>query len=151
MKGWTAAGVKKKREHPEADFQRQLVKWLKMILPLGSIVHASPNEEKSAKQAAINVGMGVFAGWADITILTGPFLIFLECKSKDGRQSADQKKFQRLVTAMGRPYEVVRTLDEALGALRKHAIPTRIISGPNVPAHLIRLALPEKGPPCQLH
>ncbi|WP_211595353.1 VRR-NUC domain-containing protein [Paracoccus litorisediminis] len=138
--------VKRKRAHPEADFQREVVKFLHMVLWPDAVVHASPNEERSAKQAAINVGMGVFAGWADICILAGKrMVLFVELKSKDGRQSEKQVKFQRRVEAMGWPYVLIRTLDDLLAALRHHGIPTRIISGPDIPVHRIRLALPGKG------
>lgn len=128
-----------KRRRPEAAIQMAIVRTLWLVLPAGSIVHASLNEEASGTMRKINAAMGACAGFSDLMILAGGRHLYLEVKTATGRQSDDQRRFQRLVEAQGQPYEIVRSVDDALRALEAHAIPTRIVSAPGTPATRIRV------------
>ena len=120
--------------HPEADAQREIVKHLRPVLPKGSILHHSANEVNGHGKAAylkqsILKGMGVYPGFADLVLLQNGRSLFLEVKSKTGSQSKSQKEFQSTVEAQGHAYAIVRSLDDALGALSKHGFQTIIKRG----------------------
>lgn len=121
--------ARRRNATPEADFQRTLVQWLRAVLPMGAIIHHSASEQKEKTRQAILVGMGVYPGFSDLLVLSGGKILFLECKSKAGRQSFAQTRFQALVEAQGFPYAIVRTLDDALGALRDAGFYLRLKGG----------------------
>jgi hypothetical protein len=121
----------KRRGTPEADLQRSVVTALKVALPRNAIVHHCANEvtepgPRGAKRQAILVGMGVHAGFADLIVLCEGRMLFLELKSLKGRLSPDQEAFRDAVLAQGFGWALVRSIDDALGALADHGFTTRI-------------------------
>ena len=126
------APTKHKRGTPEADIQRAIVSALRFVLPSGSIVHHSANEvtqagQAGAKRQAILVGMGVTPGFADLIVLAQGKVLFLEVKSATGSLSAAQKAFRDTVQAQGFDWALVRSIDDALGALSEVGMVTRIV------------------------
>ena len=122
----------KRRGTPEADLQRAVVTALRFALPKGTIIHHSANEVSEAgsrgvKRQAILVGMGVHPGFADLVILGDGKVLFLELKSLKGRLSPAQKAFRDAMLAQGFGWALVRTLDDALGALADHGFTTRVV------------------------
>lgn len=120
-----------KREHPEADLQRQVVQLLRVALPAGAIVHHSANEQRRGGRAAqgIALGMGVHPGFADLLVLVAGRVLFLELKSPTGRLSPAQVEFRAAALGQGFGWSLVRSIDDALAALREWNIPTRIRRG----------------------
>ena len=121
----------KRRGTPEADLQRAVVSALHFALPKGAIVHHCANEvtdpgPRGAKRQAILVGMGVHRGFADLIVLCEGRILFLELKSLKGRLSPAQEAFREAVIAQGFGWALVRSLDDALGALADHGITTRV-------------------------
>ena len=121
----------KRRGTPEADLQRAVVSALRFALPKRAIVHHCANEvtepgPRGAKRQAILVGMGVHRGFADLMVLSEGRVLFLELKSLKGRLSPAQEAFREAVIAQGFSWALVRTLDDALGALADHGITTRV-------------------------
>lgn len=121
----------KRRGTPEADLQRAVVSALRFALPKGAIVHHPANEvtdpgSRGAKRQAILVGMGVHRGFADLMVLCEGRVLFLELKSFKGRLSPAQETFRQAVLAQGFGWALVRSLDDALGALADHGITTRV-------------------------
>ena len=122
----------KRRGTPEADLQRSVVIALRFALPKTAIIHHCANEvtepgPRGAKRQAILVGMGVHPGFADLIVLCDGRVLFLELKSLKGRLSADQEAFRDAVTAQGHGWALVRSLDDALGALADHGFTTRVV------------------------
>ena len=118
------------RGTPEADAQRQIVAFLRAVLPRGAIVHHSANEVRGAARShklaqAIAVGMGVHPGFSDLLVLSEGRILFLEVKSKTGRQSAAQIAFEAAITAQGHAYAVIRSVEDARAALAQHKFTTR--------------------------
>lgn len=118
------------RRTPKADIQRAIVQTLRIALPRDAIIHHSANEVgaggKAARQRqAILTGMRVFPGFADLIVLTGGQLLFLEAKSASGRLNPAQKAFRDMVKAQGFGWALVRSVEDALGALADHGITTR--------------------------
>lgn len=125
----------KRRGTPEADLQRAVVTALRFALPKQAIIHHCPNEiteagPRGAKRQAILVGMGVHPGFADLMVLCDGRVLFLELKSRKGQLSPAQDTFRETVTAQGFGWALVRSLDDALGALADHGFTTRVTSPP---------------------
>ena len=123
----------KRRGTPEADLQRAVVTALRFALPKSAIIHHSANEvteggPRGAKRQAILVGIGVHPGFADLIILCNVRVLFLELKSLRGRLSPAQEAFRDAVLTQGFGWALVRSLDDALGALADHGLTTRIAS-----------------------
>ncbi|HBG98577.1 MAG TPA: nuclease [Rhodobacteraceae bacterium] len=121
----------KRRGTPEADLQRAVVQALRFALPRTAVLHHCANEvtepgPRGAKRQAILVGMGVHPGFADLMVLCDGRVLFLELKSLKGRLSPDQEAFRDAVTAQGHGWALVRSLDDALGALAGHGFTTRV-------------------------
>ncbi len=119
------------RRTPEADIQRAIVHTLRIVLPRDAIIHHSANEvgagSKAARQRqAILTGMGVVAGFPDLIVLTGGRVLFLEVKSPTGRLSPAQREFRDKVQAQDFGWALVRSVEDALGALADHGITTRV-------------------------
>lgn len=122
----------KRRGTPEADLQRAVVKALRFALPRTAIIHHSANEvtepgPRGAKRQAILVGMGVHPGFADLVVLCDGRVLFLELKSLKGKLITDQEAFRDAVLAQGHGWALVRSLDDALGALADHGFTTRVV------------------------
>ena len=120
-----------RRHTPEADLQRAVVQALRVALPRTAIIHHSANEvsergPRGARRQAILVGMGVHAGFADLMVLSDGRVLFLELKAPKGRLRPSQEAFRDAVEAQGLGWALVRSLDDALGALADHGFTTRI-------------------------
>ena len=84
-----------RRSTPEADAQRAIVQALRFALPRDAIVHHCANEvteagPRGAKRQSILVGMGVHAGFADLIVICGGRVLFLEVKSQTGQLRKSQ-------------------------------------------------------------
>ena len=128
-----------RRGTPEADLQRAVVEVLRFTLPKGAIVHHCANEvtepgPRGARRQAILVGMGVHAGFADLMVLSQGRVLFLELKAPKGRLRPEQEAFREAVQAQGFGWALVRSLDDALGALADQGFTTRIAPAPRSPA-----------------
>ena len=122
-----------RRSTPEADAQRAIVQALRVALPRDAIVHHCANEVTEAGsrgqiRQSILVGMGVHAGFADLIVNSGGRVLFLEIKSPSGRLRKSQEIFRDTVCAQGFGWALVRSVDDALGALADHGFATRIAS-----------------------
>ena len=120
-----------RRATPEADLQRTVVQSLRFALPRTAIIHHCANEvteagPRGAKRQAILVGMGVHAGFADLMVLCEGRVLFLELKAPKGRLRSDQEVFRDAVLVQGFGWALVRSLDDALGALADHGFTSRV-------------------------
>ena len=123
----------KRRGTPEAELQRAVVTALRFALPKGAIIHHCANEvteagPRGAKRQAILVGMGVHPGFADLMVLCAGQILFLELKSLKGRLSPAQAEFRDSVMGQSFGWALVRSVDDALGALADHGFTTRVVS-----------------------
>ena len=121
----------KNRGTPEADVQRQIVVFLRAVLPTGSIIHHAANEITSGGRdghirQAILSGMGVHPGFADLVVLSGGRVLFLEVKSATGRLRAAQEAFRDSALQQGFCWALVRSVDDVIAALREYGFKTRL-------------------------
>ena len=120
-----------RRNTPEADLQRAVVQALRFALPRTAIIHHCANEvtepgPRGARRQAILVGMGVHAGFADLTVLCEGRALFFELKAPKGRLRSDQEAFRDAVLAQVFSWAQVRSIDDALGALADHGFTSRV-------------------------
>ena len=120
-----------RRSTPEADAQRAIVQALRFALPRDAIVHHCANEvteagPRGAKRQSILVGMGVHAGFADLIVICGGRVLFLEVKSAPGRLRKSQEVFRDVVVTQGFGWALVRSVDDALGALADNGLTSRV-------------------------
>ena len=98
--------------HIESQIQRQMVQWFRLQYPK-YIIAAIPNGgQRSALEAKIMKGEGVLAGFSDLVVIAKTNVLFVEVKTKEGRQSELQKKFQADVERLGFQYSVCRSLQD---------------------------------------
>jgi hypothetical protein len=109
--------------HPESVIQRDIVTSLSMA---GVFVFSIPNEA-GGKSSAVRMGrlvaMGLRAGASDLVLLgPGGVCVFLEVKTKTGKQSPSQLRFQAMVEKLGFHYRIVRSAAEALDVARERGL-----------------------------
>jgi hypothetical protein len=120
-----------RRSTPEADAQRAIVQALRFALPRDAIVHHCANEvtecgSRGQIRQSILVGMGVHAGFADLIVISGGRVLFLEVKSQTGRLRKSQEVFRDTVCGQGFGWALVRSVDDALAALADNSFTSRV-------------------------
>ena len=120
-----------RRSTPEADAQRAIVQALRIALPKGAIVHHCANEiaagdRRGMIRQSILADMGVYPGFADLIVIAGGRVLFLEVKSQTGRLRKSQAVFRDTVCAQGFGWALVRSVDDALGALADNGFTSRV-------------------------
>ena len=120
-----------RRSTPEADAQRAIVQALRIALPKGAIVHHCANEiaagdRRGMIRQSILAGMGVYPGFADLIVIAGGRVLFLEVKSETGRLRKSQAVFRDTVCAQGFGWALIRSVDDALGALADNGFTSRV-------------------------
>ena len=77
--------------------------------------------------------MGVHPGFADLIVLSGGRVLFLEVKSSTGRLRPFQEVFRDTVLEQGFGWALVRSVEDALVALSDHGFISRV----HVPARRV--------------
>ena len=126
-----------RRSTPEADAQRAVVQALRVALPRDAIIHHCANEvtepgSRGQVRQSILVGMGVHTGFADLIVISGGRVLFLEVKSQTGRLRKSQEVFRDTVCAQSFGWALVRSLDDALAALADNGFTSRVRSARRV-------------------
>ena len=114
-----AAGKPQKRKprHRESEIQQSCVSWFKYAWQQ-YICFAVPNGgSRNAIEAANMKKEGVMAGVSDLIIIADHKILFVEMKTRKGRQQESQKAFQRKVEQLGFKYVVCHSLDEFMIAV----------------------------------
>jgi len=103
----------------EFELHKFVVQLLRLTARPGVIHYAVPNgEHRSPRTGARLKAQGVLPGVADLVIISeGGQAYHLELKRADGRLSPDQRAFEATCAALGAPYAVARTPDEARAIL----------------------------------
>lgn len=119
-------GAKKKRKinSEEADIQSDFFKQVKLFFPRipDKLLFAVPNGGSRNKLEAINLKrQGVKPGVSDVILLIpkGGFAsLCMEFKTKSGKQSSEQKEFQKQAEMCGSKYVIVRSVKEAIQEMK---------------------------------
>ncbi len=119
---------KKKRtiKHEEADIQTEFFDKVFKVFPTlpRKLVFAVPNGGSRNKIEAVNMKkQGVTSGVADVILLIpkkGYASLCLEFKTAIGRQSDEQKEFQKQAELCRSKYVIVRSAMEAIKVIREY-------------------------------
>lgn len=112
-------------KHQESTIQINCVKWLRYQYPqLANLFYAIPNGGyRNPVTSKIMKAEGVLAGVADL-FLSYPNKtkhgLYIEMKTKAGKQSEYQKQFQSNVEAVGYQYAVCHDLIEFIDTINKY-------------------------------
>ena len=112
------ADGKRKRGHAESDIQQACVRWFRWEYPR-YLCFAVPNGgSRNAVEGANMKKEGVLAGVSDLIVIADHKVLFVEMKTRKGRQQDTQKEFQHRVEVLGFRYVVCRSLDDFINAVR---------------------------------
>ena len=121
------ASRRSRPRHQESNLQKTCVSWFRAQYPEHALMlFAVPNGGgRSRTEAAIMKGEGVTAGVADLILLEarggwGALCIEMKTDEKASKQRPSQKAWQKAAVEAGNRYEVVRTLPEFQGIIRKY-------------------------------
>jgi len=124
-----------KIKHEESKLQQSCVQWFNIQYPqywLFSVKNSSKMGGKKIKtkygkeipfEAIIAKREGLKSGVADLQLLFGNgefYSLFIELKTKVGKQSESQKEFEDYCNRNKYKYIVVRSLDEFIGEVKKY-------------------------------
>lgn len=101
--------------HVESTLQTHCVKWFRYQYPKRTLFSVPNGGQRNAITGAILKAEGALAGVADLFLMhaaKGYNGLFIEMKTKTGRQQPSQVNFQAKCTAEGYLYAVCRSFDE---------------------------------------
>ena len=116
--------AKQKRDNPEARIQAEFFKQVPLFFPKlpSKLLLAVPNGGSRNIIEAKNLkAQGVKYGVSDVLLLIpkrGYACLCMEFKTPVGKQSDEQKLFQKETESVGNKYVVVRSVKEAIDILR---------------------------------
>jgi len=98
-------------KNAELTIQSNIVKLLRLK---NIMVFSVPNGANflNVKTRMLMMSSGLLSGVSDLIVLLPNKALFLEVKTKTGRQQDTQKVFQKNVEALGFEYHLVRSLDD---------------------------------------
>jgi hypothetical protein len=108
---------KKKGKRPEQVMQAEIIRWYRSQYPephpMYYLLVSNDNNAISAQQGMKAKAQGRVAGVADLTFYKpGGQPILIELKTPTGRQSPDQKIWQKAIENARYSYVIVRSLEE---------------------------------------
>ena len=130
----------KKRQQPEAAFQRRVAFYLSFALPQDAFWSAIGHGGGGKIRGAQLLLMGVKPGVPDIIILWCGIFVGLELKAAKGTTSPAQDRAASKIEMAGGQYYVCRTIDDVIDALRLSGIPSRVREGIPLRARVARAA-----------
>ena len=120
----------KPRVMPEAALQKNIVKYLRAVLPCGFLVVSVSNNPRSAIAGAREKGMGMLKGWPDLAVYgrgsdERPFAGFIEVKAPGGYLRPEQRDTLDRLQDCGHPTAVVRSLEDVQRTIRVWGLPAK--------------------------
>ena len=97
----------------ESELQAAVCVYLRHALPKEAFFFAAVNEGKRSPATGARLKkQGLLPGVADLVIVHEGMALFIELKTKRGRQSPEQIEFAKRCIECGSPYYLARTLAE---------------------------------------
>ena len=117
---------KHKHDNPEARIQEEFFRQVPVLFPTlpEKLIYAVPNGGSRNKIEAANMKrQGVKAGVSDVILQIpkkGYACLCLEFKTPTGRQSDEQKEYQRQAEMAGSKYVIVRSVIQAINVVNEY-------------------------------
>lgn len=106
----------------ERQLHVSIVAALRLKFPKAIVAHVPNEGERTPAQLGALIKMGLVPGMPDLVcILPGGRVCWLEVKTDTGRLSAAQVEIHYRLVGLGHAVHVVRSIDDALGAVRGDA------------------------------
>lgn len=99
----------------EWQLQKSIVSYFKWVHP-DYLIFSVPMEATYRNKQYFQE-TGAMAGVSDLIVILPTKILFIELKSKIGRQSVDQKAFEKKIKDLGYDYHIIRTLDEFINLI----------------------------------
>lgn len=107
-------------KRPEQQLQQEIVRYFSYQYPkLKGLLCANLNNAKDARTGGIYKSMGVISGRSDMVLYFNGNAIHIELKSLKGKQSANQKSWQKTIENQGFKYVVIYSLDEFIELVKE--------------------------------
>ena len=105
-------------KNEELNIQSAIMTYLKLN---GILCYSVPNGThiKNIATRTLMKRSGVLSGVSDIHIILYNRVVFVEVKTKTGKQSGNQKWFERSVKKQGHEYYVWRDVQDAIDFMKK--------------------------------
>lgn len=121
------------RQAPEAQIQRDILRYLGATLPHGFILHHSPNGGMLKGEVGRSRGLGTKPGWPDLQVIgrldSGePFTGYIEVKAPNGRLKPEQIDIHDRLKDCGYPVGVARSIDDVRELVRAWGLPSRDVA-----------------------
>jgi hypothetical protein len=100
------------RNFEESKIQINAIKWFRYRYPKYICFSVPNGGVRNITNARILKAEGVLAGVSDLIIVAEKKVVFIEIKTRVGRQNDTQKSFQHDVERLGFQYFVCRSFDE---------------------------------------
>jgi hypothetical protein len=113
-------------QRPEQILHKQIAAFLDVGLGGNATWTTIPLGGGGKLRGSILKGLGVRRGFPDVAIFDGGRALFLELKAPKGRVSDEQTACHKALRRAGCVVYVIRSLDEAIIALRECGVPLRI-------------------------
>jgi hypothetical protein len=114
------------KRRDEARIQAAIVEWIRTVAPDLIAFHPANGGLRGKAEAARLKWIGVLAGVPDIVILGhGGQAWLIECKTIDGTLSAEQRAIRARCVALGIPFGIARSIDDARDLFATWKIETR--------------------------
>lgn len=149
--------TRKRRATPERSVQVALLRWLRLVLPDGSLVAAIKNEEAPhsadplarARFQMARKATGTLVGMPDLLcVLPRGRVIFIEVKAPDcGLLSLAQQGVHERFASLGHPVVLATSLETARHGLHQLGIPLREAAGQATAVARVRVAKPRNAMP----
>lgn len=103
---------------PENVIQAEIYKWYNNNFCLKNhdpqcIIFSVPNGgTRNIREALLLKATGLVAGVSDLIVIKQNEIIFVEVKTEIGKQSKEQKDFQKIIEKLGFKYILVRSLED---------------------------------------
>ena len=104
--------ARKRPCHLESEIQAACVNWFRLKYPQYVIFSVPNGGSRNLLEAVHLKSEGALAGVADLIALAPSALLFVEMKTKKGKQTQHQKVFEEKVCALGFRYCVCHSLEE---------------------------------------
>lgn len=145
------AKPKAKRGNPERTISVAVIRWLRLVLPVGSVVAAISNSEHAksadpkarARFHAARKAAGQVWGMPDaIAICPDGKCWFFEFKTASGIVSELQSALHTRLASMGHTLVVCASIEDARGGLLRAGVPLREAAGQLATTARVRVAKP---------
>lgn len=105
---------KKTSSQPELRLQQECYVWWHNTYPehRGKLWRVENERRRNRYEQMIAKSTGLVAGVADLNMLHGGQFYAIELKSPEGRQTVEQRAWQRRIEAEGGVYVIVRSLEQ---------------------------------------